>query len=257
MNIRTTILAFVLGVAATLLVAHLYQRAGNNAPRVPPWEPFELRSDLTLDDLVADGYRFSDMPCGMIHFSKTIGDTTMRYWVNIDCADYSGKYLAPDYSEVEWNEEEVVPPMDAPSDTSSTEPNQAPDFKRFELDRKQNPYWPFDPDSVRQCYQHLNWRHYWFTMETMDSLAIRQWVEQHDGFMYTEDWNCSDGGSFVVKHLTNNLTFNVRVRRGQDKEGNFLPWEITIISDIPFLDQERYEAYQERQELMYEYYDTE
>ncbi len=254
---KRPLLAFALGILATLATVHLVDRARRNKARVPPWHPFELRSDLTLDDLVADGYRFSDMPCGMVHFAKTIGDTTIRYHINIDCERYKGKHVERLAYDLVLVEEEELIFRDEPADTASqvAAAPAAPDPR--ELERQQDPYWPIDAKDARRCHQDLSWRHYWFTMETIDSLAIRRWVEQHGGYMYSEDWNCSTGGDFIVVHLKNNLLFNARIDRDHDQDGNFLPWELTMTTSIPFLDHERYEAHLEREKRKDRYYGLE
>lgn len=253
---RRTLLAFVLGIAATLVTIYMVQQARENQLRVPPWHPFELRADLTLDDLVADGYRLSDMPCGMVHFAKTVGDTTIRYWVNIDCEDYSGKYVQPSLTELELNQEELLAQPADPLDSSSIDAQRSPAPDPWELQRQQDPYWPFDAEEVRQCYQHFYWRHYWFTMASIDSSAILRFVRQHGGLIYAEDWNCSSGGRFSVTNLNNNLVFDCSISRDQELDGNYLPWKLTLITGIPFLDQERYEAHLEREKRKAEYYST-
>lgn len=256
MMMGRVILVFVLGIVAALIMVLLVQRTRRNTPHIPPWHPFEVRSDLTLDDLVADGYRLSDMPCGMVHFAKTLGDTTIRYWINIDCTDYSGKYIEPERPDLEFIEEEIVP-LDASADTISSETKQIPESNPWMLQSQEDPYWPFDADEVRGCHQHLNVRYYSFTMETIDSLAIRLWVEQHGGIMYSEDWTCSIGGYFIVKHLMNNLLFDCSISRERDQEGNFLPWKFKITTDIPFLDQEHYNAYLEEEKRKDKFYGRE
>jgi hypothetical protein len=183
---RRSILIFILGVGATLLTLYLVERVRSNAVRVPPWHPFEVRSDLRLDDLVADGYRFSDMPCGMVHFSKTIGDTTIRYYVDIDCKDYTDKHETRGIHGLN-----MIPPMG--TDTSEQQPVK-------------DPHWPFDAREVRGCYQHIYWRHYWFSMETIDSLAIRQFVWDKGGHLFAEHWNSTTGGEFMVENNTTNST---------------------------------------------------
>jgi hypothetical protein len=247
---RRSILIFILGVGATLLAFYVVERVRSNAVRVPPWHPFEVRSDLRLDDLVADGYRFWDMPCGMVHFSKTIGDTTIRYGINISCETYEGKYVREPLELSDYLEDSVEP-----SDSAAAEEEATRSAKLWELQRLREPYWPFDPDSVRNCYQTNTWRHYWFTMETIDSLAIRQFVENHGGFLFAEHWNSTTGGEFMVGTTTNHLTFSCSIERDHDHEGNYLPWEFVMITKIPFLDQARYEEDLERDRRRAAFYD--
>jgi len=106
-----TFLTYLLGVTTVLGVWGICKLMEKSNRIVPPWHPFELRSDLTLDDLVADGYRFSDMPCGMLHFSKTIGDTTIRYYVEFDCEYYKGTYLGGHVWDYLFTDHEVVYPI--------------------------------------------------------------------------------------------------------------------------------------------------
>lgn len=250
---RRSILIFILGVGATLLTLYLVERVRSNAVRVPPWHPFEVRSDLRLDDLVADGYRFSDMPCGMLHFAKTLGDTTIRYYVDIDCEDYSGKYEPPVFSEMELVDEEVIPPSEA--DTSYVDTTTVAETDQWERERSEDPYWPLSTRDLRGCYQRVSWRNYWFTMETIDSLAIRQFVENHGGYLFAEHWDRSAGGEFLVRNNSNELTFHCRIERHRDANGNFLPWQFVMNTHIPFLDQARYEEHLERERRRAAFYD--
>lgn len=251
------LLAFCLGAALTagfFLVAPQFR---SRTPVAPPWHPFELRSDLTLDDLVADGYRVSDMPCGMVHFSKSIGDTSIRYWINIDCETYEGKYEPEPQLLLEMNdtiEVEVIPSGTEHAETANTEDGASISPSPFSGLSMQNPYWPFDADSVRDCYQYHYYRHYWFTMLTVDSLAIRRFVERHGGEIRHEKWNCSAGGQLEVHYEPNNMVFQCSIAREIDHEGNFLPWEFEMITSIPFIDHTRYEEYLERGRTRAAYY---
>ena len=247
---RRSILIFILGVGATLLAFYVVERVRSNAVRVPPWHPFEVRSDLRLDDLVADGYRFSDMPCGMVHFSKTIGDTTIRYGINISCETYEGRYVR-DPLELSDDLEESV----EPTDSAQAEAEATRSAMLWELQRLREPYWPFDPDSVRNCYQTNTWRHYWFAMETIDSLAIRQFVLDKGGHLFAEHWNSTTGGEFMVENNTTNLIFTCWISPDRDEVSKNGKWQFTIVTEIPYLDHARYEEDLERQRQIEAYDD--
>ena len=240
------LLAFGLGAALMagffLVAPHFRSRT----PVVPPWHPFELRCDLTLDDLVADGYRVSDMPCGMVHFSKSVGDTTIRYWINIQCETYEGKYEPQELVFLESDESEVIPSLDQVPDTSRVEQSTNP-VNFWGEEAALDPYWPFDADGVRKCYQHHYWRHYWFTMAAIDSMSIRRFVERHGGDIIFEQWNCTVGGQLVVHYSPSNLTFVCKLGHEQDQHGQYLPWEFEMITSIPFIDHTRYEEHLKRE----------
>ncbi|MBK8227042.1 MAG: hypothetical protein IPK70_07685 [Flavobacteriales bacterium] len=241
------LMAFGLGAALTagfFLVAPQFR---SRTPVAPPWHPFELRSDLTLDDLVADGYRVSDMPCGMIHFAKTLGDTTIRYYVDVDCVNWSNPREARQALNPEVVEEELVEIVPS-SDTGSARVSEINWVEEWSKHSAENPYWPFDGDMVRGCHQEILWRHYWFTMDVIDSLAVRRFVAQHEGWMYNEQWDCEQGGVFMVGHASR-LDFACRIHRNFDVDSNVLPWRFEITTSIPFLDHARRAASRDRMRL--------
>lgn len=251
------LITYLLGMTTVLSLWGIWKVVEKSKRIVPPWHPFELRSDLTLDDLVADGYRVSDMPCGMVHFSKTIGDTTIRYWVNIDCEDYRGKHN-PQLAFDMFLEEEVIPSAEeiTPSVDETTGSGKVLDPKTEQPANKDtrspwheevalDPYWPFDRNAARKCYQHISWRHYWFTMETIDSMAVKYFANRYGSFTYDEQWNCSDGGSFKVGNPLNNLSFQCMIHKVDQYDTTNSGWQLTMINDIPFLDQYRYEKHLE------------
>ncbi|MEZ4757741.1 MAG: hypothetical protein R2817_13005 [Flavobacteriales bacterium] len=245
---RTTLLAFALGIAVTALVLFIYENTRYIEPRIPPWHPFEMHSDLTLDDLVAAGYRFSDMPCGMVHFSKTMGDTTIRYYVNIDCRSCVGKYEEQPLELDQVVQEELIPGEAIDSVAQEREAERA--AQAWELEKAQNPYWPFERNEVRSCYQDLRTRGYTFSMETIDSLAIRSFVERNGGYMQLEQWNCSTGGQFIVLYPQTGCLTLCSILRYMDKDGHPLPWEFTIWNTVPLLDRARMdEEAKRRQEI--------
>ncbi|MBK9148823.1 MAG: hypothetical protein IPM12_13525 [Flavobacteriales bacterium] len=246
-------LSFGLGAALTAGVFLVAPQFRSRTLVVPPWHPFDLRCDLTLDDLVADGYRVSDMPCGMVHFSKSVGDTTIRYFINIQCETYEGKYESQELIFLESDESEVIPSFDQVPDTSRVE-NSTYEANYWGEEAALNPYWPFDADSVRKCYQHHYWRHYWFTMAAIDSMAIRSFVKQHGGDIICEQWNCSKGGQLVVHYAPNQLTFICTIGQEQDQEGRLLPWEFEMITSIPFIDHTRSEEHSKRERKRSAYY---
>ena len=43
-----------------------------------------INSDVDISMLIENGYQFQGMPCGMIHYSKTIADTTFTYSLYLD-----------------------------------------------------------------------------------------------------------------------------------------------------------------------------
>lgn len=253
MRVGKWLLAFGLGAALASAVILLAPRFHARALVVPPWHPFELRSDLTLDDLVADGYRFSDMPCGMVHFSKSIGDTTIRYGINIECNSYDGKYEPEPLVLLDTSESEVIPSFEEEQDTVRVG-NSTSEAYYWRNEGAHNAYWPFDPDSVRDCYQHHYWRHFWFTMEVMDSMAIRSFVKQHGGDIICEQWNCSTGGQLVVKYSLSEMIFVCRLGQEQGQEGRLLPWTFEMVTSIPFIDHARYEEHLKRERKRAAYY---
>jgi len=263
------LITYLLGVTTVLSLWGPWKVAERSKRIIPPWHPFELRSGLTLDDLVADGYRVSDMPCGMVHFSKTIGDTTIRYWVNIDCEDYRGKHnpqLVLDMiieEEVIPSEEEIIPSIDETNrigmeqDPKAERPANKDTRSPWHEEVALDPYWPFDRNAARHCYQHIYWRHYWFTMETIDSMAIKYFAERYGCFTYDEQWNCSNGGSFKVSNPLNNLSFHCVIELVDPYDTANSRWQLKMIDHIPFLDHAQYEKHLERERKRKRYFGEE
>lgn len=252
---RTTLLAFASGIAVTALVLFIHNNTRYSEQSIPPWHPFEMRSDLTLEDLVAAGYRFSDMPCGMVHFSKTMGDTTIRYSVDIDCRSYVGKYEEPPLELDEVVQEEIIPGEAIDSVAREREAERA--AQAWELEKAQNPYWPFERNEVRSCYQNLRTRGYTISMETIDSLVMRSFVERNGGYMQLEQWNCSTGGKFMVFYPKTGCWTLCSIDRYMDQDGHPLPWKFTIWKTVPLFDHARMDEEAERRQKISRYYGNE
>lgn len=186
----------------------------------PPWEPFELNSNLTLRSLVEDGYRFGGMPCGQVQYFKTIADTTIQYEVGLDCNSYSifrKQFL--ELFNIDYH------------------------FQYKEPIAEDSPSFPFDLEQVKNCYQGIYWRVYSFKMNKPDINKIREFVESKSCGILTStvNWNEDGSGSMIVYNYENYLYFDCQISKLRDDEisNKDLEWEFQIISYIPYLDSKR------------------
>lgn len=183
----------------------------------PPWEPFELNSNLTLKSIVEDGYRFGAMPCGQVQFVKTIADTSIQYEVHVDCKNYSKWWntLFTDETEALWKRKNV-----------------------------NDPYYPFTQNEVSACYERINWRIYRVRMSKPNISKIRTLIEKKNCQILTdtEKWDDDIGGNFIVYNPESYLYFQCTISKRNSYNNEILEdldWEFKTISSIPYLDSEK------------------
>ena len=221
-----------------------YEYAKPKVDRTPIWHPFELNSNINLDALVANGYRCFAMPCGQPQFIKTIGDTSIRYDVSgIDCNSYEG------YSNVsgfETNDEIIhltsnnfqEKEMEVGQEDSLNTNNEKSWWNDL---HEENPYYPYQKDEIKNCYQSINWRVFRINMKEIDSLWIVDYVTQNGGMItHYQDWDSKNGGRFLVYHLDSDIYYDCVI----DKDEHFsldedINWYFGIVRTIPHLDQQR------------------
>lgn len=225
---------------------------------IPPFHPFEVRSDLTLESLVSDGYRLSGTPCGQPIFSKTIGDTTISYDLSrIDCKSYEGKHeREPLYLE------EIEMSVDtAKSVQNEIEIEPQPKEPWFQKYVDANPYYPFDPDSIKNCFSDIRWRGFQMGLVNLDSNEIISMLKSYDGTITESDWNTKIGGIITVYYEPLDIIFLCSIRpKEQDEiynESEIYNWFFEIRSAIPMLDHERIEEDRKRKIKIQEFYDSE
>ncbi|MFK7758240.1 MAG: hypothetical protein AB8B53_15020 [Flavobacteriales bacterium] len=203
--------------------------------QIPPWHPFELNSNLTLESLVEDGYRFSSMPCGQVQYVKQLGDTTIQYEVTIDCNDYSE---APDQTK----------------ESKFTQPKGFADYRgdlTWEQALKANPYYPWDLAKIKDCYERVHWRIFSLNLgQSIDSLLILNYVKKYGAYMDSsmENWNSKEGGSFMAFHTDSELYFKCSIIF-TDYEYKEPSWQFQIVTKIPHLshsNREKEEQYQSK-----------
>lgn len=213
--------------------------------RTPPWHPFELNSELTLESIVEDGYRFVAMPCGQVQYLKQVGDTSIQYEVEVDCNKYVKKFRA----EPEFNGEDI------PEDTATDSSKKAQGIEEVVAENK---YYPWYPEEIKGCYQNINWRVFTISLgPKIDTLALRKYIEQNGGYIMesTENWNSPKGGSFMVHHFESKLYFHCTVRNENIHQSEEVNWQFRITRHIPHLDQKSIMKEKERRRMIFNYYE--
>ena len=217
----------------------------------PIWHPFKLNSNITLEALVMDGYRCFGTPCGQPQFFKTIGDTTIQYDVGQINCDLDGGH--DNYQLIGYGLGELDPSIEVKNQNSETYRDTLlsdseihdQEVEMWKDRHAINPYFPYDINEVRDCYQGINWRIYTIKLQGIDSLAIVDFVKRNGGYFSAfEDWNAKDGGSFLVNHYKSDLFFICFIS----------PKEFSIIRSIPHLDQSRELLERKREEKSANYY---
>lgn len=224
---------FLISIGINIYI--LAQVSSKEIDRKPPWQPFELNPNLTLKSLVDEGYKFAGMPCRQVQYIKEIGDTIIQYEMEVDCNNYSRNFRGLNI----WLEENVYPKA-----------------KEIEED---DPFYPFDYQRIKNCYQKINARWYHFKIDKPDREAIQKFVESRSCGVVseTENWNADGSGSFMVYNRKNALYFHCIVAQKDNlnklKEKPY--WQFSISSTIPFLDTERIHSEEERKTKRDEYWD--
>ncbi|GEM_PF-786393 len=236
--------------------------------RSPPWHPFELNSNLTLESIVSNGYRLSGAPCGMFMFAKEMGDTTIVYGVNIDCNPYDGKYdpndglmfIQEDTIEL-LNEEEMIPILVDSADSTEDYIDDVTDSKSPKWPWADsilvNPYFPWQKGDFDGCYQKIGDRAFTINLgDTFDSVAIARYIGQNDGVILDDasNWSQENGGHILVYYHPTDLYFLCSIRHPYDERIENL-WEFVITRSIPKLDQGALNLEKERDQKIEAYYD--
>jgi len=209
------------------------QLSSENIDQKPRWHPFELNPNLTLKSLVDEGYKFGAMPCGQVQYFKTIGDTTIQYEVGIDCHSYNKKF--------KWLHEM----LDMGSRYSNKEIS------------KDDPFYPFDYQHVKNCYQGINLRYFCFEMIEPNREEIKKFIESKHGHIVYEDWNEDGSGAIRVYNSKDRLYFYCAITEESffdgRKEESY--WQFSIASEMPFLDTNRMRFEEERKRKRDEYWE--
>lgn len=212
-------------------------------PSAPTWHPFKVDKNLTLDQLVKDGYRLQSMIGGMPQFYKQIGDTTILYDLsNLDCYfkyNNEGELIynpLPENNPTYAIEEEEITPkenvsskihIEANSPTSDTLVNTYQhSAEQWRLQSTANPYFPWDKDSIRDCFQGISYSQYSITLKDIDSSEIVQFIERFDGIIQdSSNWNTQQGEIIYVLYPPVGKVYPVRV----EKELYLNQYRLTVI----------------------------
>ncbi len=224
--------------------------SSDDVDRSPPWHPFELNSELTLESIVKAGHKFKGMPCGQVQYFKEIGDTYIQYEVEVDCNTYNGHYES-DYDLAVEEFGTLV--KDSIKNEGKSDKNEKP----REEEIVSNKYYPWNIDEIKNCYQKVNWRYFSKSLgQSIDSLDLIDFIESNGGSVLTtaRDWNSKKGGAFVVHHSESDLYFHCLVRKENfEKQGQPI-WNLSIARRIPPLNQEVIKAERDRQQKVDKYY---
>jgi len=204
--------------------------------RTPPWHPFELNSELTLESIVEDGYKFGAMPCGQVQYYKEVGDTYIQYEVEVDCESYDGHYER----DLKLIDEEIVS-IEEPRDSIEAIKYANESKSAWEEEIAANKYYPWNIDEIDNCYQKVNWRYFSKSLgHKIDSLELRDYVRSNGGFVMAtaNDWNASSGGAFMVSHSDSELYFQCFISNENFDEVGPPEWKLSIVGRIPALNQE-------------------
>ena len=218
--------------------------------RIPFWHPFELNSELTLESIVENGYRFAFMPCGQVQYTKQIGDTIIQYEVEIDCNKYNGKYQR---STTYFEEEDVL--ENTPIEEESKD---AKVTKTMEEEVAENKCYPWNRKEINDCYQNINYRVFTISLgATIDSLFIRDYVSRNGGYILssTEKWDTKNGGSFMVSYDESGLFFYCNLKTENYYDTEEPNWQLEIVSSIPKLNQKAILQEKQWQEKKNKYFD--
>lgn len=213
-------------------VEHLFTPPDNR----PPSNPFEVKSTITFEGLVADGYRFCGMPCGQVQYCKTMGDTTIQYEVGM-----VGE-LVVEFETDDLFLEDTVTGMIEEQEREPIDTAEARRERQEEQDA--NPYYPFNQDDwfeMMLCCNNINWHIYSIKMPVIDSLGIVDFVRKNNGIILSQGshWNTREGGDLVVLNPDNDLIFICNIRpeysMGLDQPG----WKLSVSGVYPDLHQKK------------------
>ena len=208
----------IISVMANCILGYMYLKA-TEVDRSPPWHPFQLNSELTLESIVEEGYRFTGAPCGQVQFDKQVGNTTIQYEVELDCLPNNGALLFLERLSKSNNHE-----------TQEIE----------EVVSRDDPYYPYTSKEVKRCPSAINWRYFKLNLGSkIDSSFIRSYVSNNGGRIleYTEQWNATNGGRFMVYHKESELYFDCSLSDHRARENDEPKWVLSIYSHIPAINQ--------------------
>jgi hypothetical protein len=239
----------VISIVLNAILVYFYLKE-EEVDRTPFWHPFELNSELTLESIVENGYRFAFMPCGQVQYTKQIGDTIIQYEVEIDCNKYNGKYQRP----TEYVEED-----ESKENTLTKEKSKNTQISRtFEEEREENKYYPWKLGEISDCYQDISYRVFTISLgSSIDSSFVRNFVSKNGGYILstTESWDTKSGGSFMVSHEESDLHFYCNLRSENYYDTEETNWQFEIVSSIPRLNQKSIIKEKNWQEKKNKYYE--
>lgn len=239
----------MVSIALNAILAYQLLKS-DEVDRTPPWHPFKLNSELTLESVVKDGYRFASIPCGQVQYTKQIGDTIIQYEVEVDCMEYKGQYQP--FTE-DLPDEEIV------TLNSSEEEELKSDKQKdtWEEERVLNKYFPWNLNEINDCYQKINWRVFTISLGTaIDSSFVRNYVQNKGGYIMesTGKWNSYSGGSFMVNYHDSNLYFFCTISNENYNDSENANWLFQIVRYIPQLDNKSIMKEKEWQKKKEKYY---
>ncbi|SEB49891.1 hypothetical protein SAMN04489761_1060 [Tenacibaculum sp. MAR_2009_124] len=237
-------IVIVSSIVLNLVFLYTTFSTSENINRTAYWHPFELNSNINLESIVNDGYRYSSAPCGFVQYTKQIADTIIQYEVYVDCKTYEGVY-EPILFEIE----------DEPTELSESETNDTE--ITWEEEIAKNKYYPWKFNEVKDCYQGINWRIYTVNLgESLDLNKVRDFIHKKGGRIIMENWSDDKGGSVIVYYRENALYFCVNVSKEKIEKNNG-SWVLGITRTIPHLDYLKERQSIDRQKKMDKYYNWE
>lgn len=231
------LLGVIIGCASTRLLLRSETALLN---RTPPFRPFEVNAHINLESLVEHGYRFSDAPCGMVHFAKMVGDTMERYYVDVRCPERIEPDVSDDFLAVPAGLDEQEIPTVPHFPTADELLLERRTF--LNQSSRSNAYWPFSEDSIAQCEQHISWRTFDFVMQDFDPEALLTYINQQGcAVVDTPLLDPQRGADLWVLNTYSKMVFRCSVARWPDVE-NPPYWMFSLQSEVPNIAQEKAQA---------------
>jgi hypothetical protein len=208
------------------------------------------------------------MDCGYVYFGKSIGDTIISYYIDIDCNPYKGKAPKPqeilDYIEIE--EEEMIPISNTTSNKDerirTMDLAEIDGRDRFKEQTNENPYYPFEishKNDLKDCFIKVDNKTYEYLSDNIDSLTLIKFIEQHNGeeIYGFSNWNSETGGTFLVRNKTTFLLFPCTITKGGYNESDSSKWTFNIRTPTPIVDQKSLRKKIKREDKINSYYNLE
>ena len=187
----------ICGVIIVSFLAFLFSIDEYTSSKNPPWHPFKIDSELTINSLVESGYRCESIPCGQPQFVLRKGDTLIQYDVSSVMTNYPIGFY--------------------PYDTT-------------------NAFFPFGKYCLEVYLQGLNWSIYKINFDKLDSLEIVNFIESNGGNIdQLSSWNTKEGGKILVYYPPSKQYFycNLDQLKKYDTGTNENHWNLSIVRWAP------------------------